>query len=136
MSARARGRCSGMPSRSGEVWVQIREDMRAEMAKARTERRLTQAELGFLCDRTSQSMISALENDRRPAPTCTRQLAELISYHLRIPLRVLFEEHGNVASLDEKKKDAKGKGDQKPKRTQSYRRPAGQRGGRRPGVAA
>lgn len=68
--------------------MQIRCRVGAEMARARKEKRMTQAELAARVN-ASQRMIAAIEGDeRRPSP----ELAQKIGAELGFPWTVFFDQ--------------------------------------------
>lgn len=76
----------------GDLYVRIKPGKGAKLKKRRQARHLTQAQLGFLCDRTSQAAISLLESEK--LATCTKELAEMVCLRLDLDLEDYFEVHG------------------------------------------
>lgn len=100
------------------TYVRIIPGKGARLKVRRLERGLTQAQLGYLCNKTSQATISLLENEKMQ--TCTQELAQLICKHLDLMIDDYFKICGDTP-------------DPKMANVQVViRRRPGRRGGRRP----
>lgn len=100
------------------TYVRIIPGRGADLKVRRKERGLTQAQLGYLCDKTSQATISLIEAEKME--TCTTELAKLICKHLDLQQHLYFVTRGDVADPDV------------PTAQLVTRRRPGRRGGRRP----